>query len=467
MIKKELNRKPQQLLSFLGADYEKKLLHQIIGFKVKKGDDFERNFKYGEEVLPITHPHHFDDSEASIILLEIKEYYEYYHAVPYYDTLKGLLKSKYGSDTAKQCINYLVKVHNVDKNDHIWVRDSAKKFVKMQNLIAASDELRKIALTGQYEQYDDCVDIVLEAIQTNDVEENHYIVEAENYDDMDAEKREPTSVGWGDALDECLNGGIAKGELMVVIAGSGVGKTTLATIAANHLFSQGKTVLQVFFEDTKTQIRQKQRARWTGIDISQIVKGNNLQLVKKRSDKKIYKSIENGGTWILKKFRRSGTRTTHLINYLRKLESLGLLPDYIIVDYLECFEPKKDYRDDWAGEKEIIIDLEDIASEDDGFNCGIITFTQGNRGSMNAEFVDSSQMGGNFKKFQIGHIIISLARTMQQMRENRANASILKSRVGLAGINFKDFYLDNGKVAIDINRDSIFTEDEYAEVKEL
>ena len=466
MIKKELQPKPQQLLSFLGPDYEAKLLHQIIGFNLKKGDTYNREYKYGEEILPIINSDHFDSNEAAIIVKEIKEYYEYYHNIPYYDTLTGLIKSTYPSNLANQCLKYLTNISKLNPTDHSWVRDSAKKFVKMQNLVQVANDIEKIALTGKYEEYDSCVDLVLEAIQTNDVEENHYIVEPKKYDDLDAKKRMPVSIGWGDALDECLNGGIAKGELMLVVAGSGVGKTTLATISASHLFSQGYTVLQLFFEDTVTQIRQKQRSRWSGLDISQIVKGNNIKLVKTRSDKKIIKSLENGGIWILKKLKRANTKTTDLTRYLRKLEAQGLLPDFILVDYLECFEPKKSYKDDWAGEKEIMIDLEDMGGEEE-FNMGIIAFTQGGRGAINTDFVDAEKMGGNIKKYQIGHIVFSLARTMAQKQKNKGNGAILKSRVGGDGIVFKDFHLDNGKMVIDITNESIHTDDEYAEVKEI
>lgn len=462
MIKDSL--KIQEKLSFLGKDYETKLLHQIIGYNSKKGDKYDRNCIYGEKIISIIDAEHFDSDEASIIMQEIKLYYDQYFTIPYYDTLKGIIKGKFPQQISNMCLKYLTKCFNINTDDHVWVRDSAQSFIKMQNLLATSKKIEEIAKSGQYENYSQCVDLVLDAIQTNDVEENHYIVEQGNYEDMKDKKRQPHSIGWGEALDHYLNGGLSKSELMLIIAGSGVGKTTLATIAANHLFSQGHTVLQIFFEDTVTQIRQKQRSRWSGVDISQIAQGNNIRMVKTRSDKKILKAMDNGGTWILKKFKRVGTTTSDLVRYLKKLESLGIKPDYLIVDYLECFEPKRHYKEDWGGEKEIIIDLEDIASESE-FNLGVITFTQGNRGSMNTIDGDTNHMGGNFKKFQIAHINIILTRTIQQQSENKANATILKSRVGPAGINFRNFHLDNGKMQVDINNDCIYTDDEYAEVK--
>ena len=42
---------------------------------------------------------------------------------------------------------------------------------------------------------------------------------------------------------------LAKGEIGVVLAPTGVGKSTLLTKIANHSFNLGYNVLQIFFED--------------------------------------------------------------------------------------------------------------------------------------------------------------------------------------------------------------------------
>ena len=42
------------------------------------------------------------------------------------------------------------------------------------------------------------------------------------------------------------------------------------------------------------------------------------------------------------------------------------------------------------------------------------TATQGNRSSISSEVVTTDQMGGSIKKAQVGHVIISVAKTLQQ-----------------------------------------------------
>ncbi len=58
---------------------------------------------------------------------------------------------------------------------------------------------------------------------------------------------------------------LAKGEIGVILAPTGVGKTSLTTKFANHAFNMGFNVLQIFFEDNPKIIQRKHFTLWTGI----------------------------------------------------------------------------------------------------------------------------------------------------------------------------------------------------------
>jgi hypothetical protein len=58
-------------------------------------------------------------------------------------------------------------------------------------------------------------------------------------------------------------------------------------------------------------------------------------------------------------------------------------------------------------------------------------------------------IGGSIKKGQIGHFIMSVAKTLEQKEEGRATLAILKSRFGKDGIIFEDIVFDNGTLKID------------------
>jgi KaiC/GvpD/RAD55 family RecA-like ATPase len=73
-------------------------------------------------------------------------------------------------------------------------------------------------------------------------------------------------------IDKLLKGGLAKGEIGVILAPTGVGKTTILTKIANTAFNLGYNVLQIFFEDNPKIIQRKHFTLWTGIEPDNLVK---------------------------------------------------------------------------------------------------------------------------------------------------------------------------------------------------
>jgi hypothetical protein len=84
------------------------------------------------------------------------------------------------------------------------------------------------------------------------------------------------------------------------------------------------------------------------------------------------------------------------------------------------------------------------------------TAVQGNRSSISSDVVTGDQMGGSIKKAQIGHFIMSVARTLPQKENDRATIAILKSRFGKDGVIFEDCTFNNGKVYIDTKTSETF-----------
>jgi hypothetical protein len=84
------------------------------------------------------------------------------------------------------------------------------------------------------------------------------------------------------------------------------------------------------------------------------------------------------------------------------------------------------------------------------------TAVQGNRSSISSDVVTGDQMGGSIKKAQIGHFIMSIARTLPQKEGNRATIAVLKSRFGKDGVLFEDCTFDNGRVHIDTETSDTF-----------
>ena len=58
-------------------------------------------------------------------------------------------------------------------------------------------------------------------------------------------------------------------------------------------------------------------------------------------------------------------------------------------------------------------------------------------------------MGGSIKKAQVGHVIISVAKTLQQKEMKLATIAITKSRLGQDGVVFENCKFDNELLLID------------------
>jgi hypothetical protein len=65
-------------------------------------------------------------------------------------------------------------------------------------------------------------------------------------------------------------------------------------------------------------------------------------------------------------------------------------------------------------------------------------------------------MGGSIKKAQVGHVIVSVAKTLQQKEMNLATIAITKSRIGKDGIVFENCKFDNEMLEIDTDQSVTF-----------
>jgi len=131
---------------------------------------------------------------------------------------------------------------------------------------------------------------------------------------------------------------------------------------------------------------------------------------------------------------------------------------------MDCVVPSKQFKDEWSGEGNVMRQFETMITELD-----IVGWTaiQGNRSSIGASVVEADMIGGSIKKGQIGHFILSIAKTLEQKETGTATLAILKSRFGKDGIIFEDILFDNGTLKIDteISSDVSFLDFEKGEEK--
>jgi replicative DNA helicase len=306
---------------------------------------------------------------------------------------------------------------------------------------------QKIIDKGDFESYDRLEEMVRGALQVGEVDKGTNDVFFDIDDVLNEDYRHPIPIGVA-GIDNLLKGGLAKGEIGVILAPTGVGKSTFTTKIANHAFNLGYNVLQIFFEDNPKIIQRKHFTLWTGIapdDLSDH-KDEVMETVKQ-----IQKQRKN--KLILKKLPSDTVTMNQIKNQVRKMIADGTRIDMIILDYIDCVVPDKMLGDEWKSEGSVMRSFEALCHE---LNIAGWTATQGNRNSISSEVVTTDQMGGSIKKAQVGHVIITVAKSLQQKEMNLATIAITKSRIGKDGIIFENCKFDNGMLEIDTEQSVTF-----------
>jgi replicative DNA helicase len=432
---------------YLGNTFQIQLLNNIVIYK-----------EFSNSIIDVIDPQYFDNQYFKIICQMIKEYYLKYEHIPTFNTIEQLTKSEVSSPMAqKNILDTLEQVKTVSDEGSIYVQEKSLKFCKQQELQRVMVKSQSIIDNGDFESYDKLEEMVRGALQVGEVDKGTTDVFFNLSEVMDEDYRHPIPIGIP-GIDNLLKGGLAKGEIGVILAPTGVGKSTFTTKIANHAFNLGYNVLQIFFEDNPKIIQRKHITLWTGIHPDDLTDNKELVIDKV---KQIQNNKKNKLT--LKKLPSDTVTMNQIKNQIRKILANGDKVDMVILDYIDCVVPDRKMSDEWKSEGSVMRAFESMCHELDMVGW---TATQGNRSSISSEVVTTDQMGGSIKKAQVGHVIITVAKSLQQKEMNLATIAITKSRIGKDGIIFENCKFDNGMLEIDTEQSVTFLgHEEQKEVK--
>ena len=352
-----------------------------------------------------------------------------------------MTRSEISSESARKIVlDTLTQIRDVSFEGHQFVIEKALKFCKQQELQKVMTKAQKIIDKGDFESYDQLEEMVNKALQVGEIDQAEHDVFTNLDQVLDEDYRHPIPMGII-GIDNLLKGGLAKGELGVILAPTGVGKTTVLTKICNHAFNLGYNVLQIFFEDNPKIIQRKHFTLWTGIAPDELSFHKDVVMEKVRDIKE-----NTTNKLILKKYASDTLTMSQIKNQIRKMIAEGTKIDMISLDYIDCVVPDKNLGDEWKSEGSVMRGFEAMCHELDVAGW---TATQGNRSSISSDVVTTDQMGGSIKKAQVGHVIITVAKSLQQKEMKLATIAITKSRIGRDGIVFENCKFDNELMEID------------------
>ncbi len=441
----DLPQKPKSLMDF-GVEFQQSLIAEII-----------TNQKFGAEIIDLIDKDYFKNHYFGYIIKLIKDYYTNHEVIPNYAGIQVAIDDNYGGvlETHKTMTDTLAGIKNCGMVS-LDIPKIAMTFCKFQKVRNTVDAVKKKLDNGYYKEYDDIEDTIRKAITFKESDEGVDFFSGiehaldENYRDVI-----PTGIA---GIDKITNGGLGKQELAVVIAPLGVGKTTFLSIIGSNAYRAGFNVLHIFFEDKLDEVRRKYLCHWSDIPLEKLNEEKDFIL---RRATEIKESLPNGKL-IFEKLHADTVNVAKLRRIIkREKNKLDGKLDLVIIDYADCIvgEQSKD-SEEWTGEGKTMRQLEGMAEE---FNVAMWTAVQGGRKSTTAAVVEVDMIGGNIKKAQVAHFIMSIAKTLQQRDQKLATIAILKSRFGDDGKVFENCIFNNSKMFIDTTLEESF--DAFAETQ--
>jgi len=199
---------------YLGNTFQLQLLNQIIVDK-----------DFSSSIMDVIESLYFDNKYFKIILQMIKEYYIKYESTPNFETLEQIVKSELTQElVVKIVLDTLKQIKEAPFEGVTFVQEKALKFCKQQELQKAMDKAQKIITEGDFESYDKVEGLVRDALQVGETDKGQSDVFNDLDSVLDDDFRHPIPMGIT-GLDRLLKGGLAKGEIGVILAPTGVGKS--------------------------------------------------------------------------------------------------------------------------------------------------------------------------------------------------------------------------------------------------
>ena len=398
----------------------------------------------------------FVDQQLQKFVKIITSYYKETGNIPTYKELEVILKDR---TTNKEELTALHEVFNkvkeANSNGIKVTLEVAKKFFQTQELKRILKS--KFEKTGRNGYSSELLNEVLEELA--EIEYGTRINESTDLMDLMDEVldgEDTTKVPTGiKELDAKMNGGLEKGTLGMLIAGTGVGKSTLGSIICCEAAVHGFKVLHIFFEDLNREIGQKYYAHLTGIKTDEFSKGNNRELLKS----KIFNSVPNAKQILknnIKLLRLENSETTipDLKNEVAKIMKIyNWKPDMIFIDYLSCLKLSSNeairMQNEWQSMDRAVKRLDAFAKEQ---NIAIWIAQQTNRDGGKLEDTSTrnkrlATIQGSYRAIQPATRVLYLERDENTGDINRANLYLDKARNATTA-EWKGVYFNNATCQI-------------------
>lgn len=391
---------------------------------------------FADQILEVLDFNFFELKYLQAFTRKIFSYREKYGVHPSSKIMMTILRSELDNESEvvqKQIRDYFARIYDQDIQDSDYIKDTALEFCKKQKLKEAMLKSVELLQSSSFEEIARTINDALRLGSDNNFGYD-YLKDFEQR--FLFKSRNPIATGWKE-MDKIVKDGLGKGELGVVIAPTGAGKSMALVHIGAQAVKAGKTVVYYTLELQDTVVGSRFDSCITGFPLGDL----------KPLKEEIFDMVKGlPGNLIIKEYPTRSASTNTIKTHLEKLKNRGIDVDMVIVDYADLLRPvniKKERRHELENLYE---DLRGIAQE---LKFCVWTASQTNRSGLNSEIITMESISEAFNKCFVADFIFSISRTVQDKAVNGGRIFVAKNRNGPDGIVFPIF-MDTSNVSIKV-----------------
>lgn len=406
---------------------------------------------WAQQVSEIIDTDYFDLEYLKYLSTQYFSYFLKYKNFPTFQLLITIVRDDFknnkSDDTAlrDQVIDYLHRMkNNPEAQDLKFVKEKTFDFCRRQAFKIALEEAVELVL---FDKYDDVVSRMKKAISAGiPLSIGHELLE-DHEQRWAITNRSPIPTGIKE-LDqkEVLNGGLGKGELGVVVAPTGIGKSHWLVMLGCNALKRGLNVVHYTFELSEgiTGIRYD----------SNICDTSSTDIpLKQKENLKVYKDLKGSmGRLFIKEYPANFPTINTLRAHLEKLQlAKNFKPDVILIDYADIMRSTHRYDSLRHELKLVYEELRGWASE---MEAPIWTASQTNRDGSDHEIVELKNISEAYGKAMVADVVLSISRKLSDKANNMGRLHVAKNRAGRDGLVYN--------VEIDTSKSNFKVVSEYS-----
>lgn len=414
--------------SKFGKSFQEDLCHMVLNDR-----------PFADQMFEVLDLNFLELKHLRVFIQKIVEYRKKYGVHPTSNIMHSIIRT--GLDGEPESVKVRIReyyarclANGQEPESAEYIKDTALDFCKKQKLKGALIKSVELIKSSSFDEVSKVIDDALKLGSDNEMGYD-YLADFEQR--FVKKARDPVSTGWKD-IDDIAKGGLGKGELGVVVAPTGAGKSMVLVHLGAQAVKQGRNVLHYTLELADTIVAGRYDAAITGVELK------NLTVFKE----KIYDEIKDiQGKLIVKEYPTRSASIQTIKNHIEKLKRRDFVPDMIIVDYGDLIKPENSRKDEKRHQLETI--YEELRGIAQICECPLWTASQTNRSGLNAEVITMESISEAFNKCFVADFIFTVSRTVEDKNTNTGRIFVAKNRNGPDGLVYP-LFMDTSNVKIKV-----------------